>query len=97
MNSVTLIGTIAREPVYHFTAQGNDLTRLELSPPMASGEEAIVHHCRAWGPAALDLHGHLKPGDRLLVCGELKYRRRQLGGTWVNLPVIEITGYSYLG
>lgn len=100
MNNIVLIGTIAAAPVYHCTERGSDLTRFQLSVSANSltSPVAVVHHCRAWGPAALDLHQHLRPGDRLILRGELLYRQRRLaGGELVNVPVIEIQSYSYLG
>ena len=100
MNHILLIGTVVAPPVYYCTEQGQDLSRIQLSTPgrNAVRAETILHHCRAWGPAALDLHEHLKVGDRLLVRGELQYRQRRFGGEQrVNIPVIHIHSYSYLG
>ena len=57
-----------------------------------------LHHCRSWGPAALDLHAHLKVGDRLLIRGELTYRYRRLrSGETVRVTEITVRGYTYLG
>jgi len=100
MNHILLIGTVVAPPVYFCTEQGRDLTRIQLSTPAPAAVrgETTLHHCRAWGPAALDLHEHLKVGDRLLVRGELRYRRRRVGGEeQVNVPVIHIHSYTYLG
>jgi len=96
MNEITLIGQLAFPPTYHCTHKGLDLTRFELRTN--TGERQEAHHCTAWGPAALDLHEHLHPGDRLLIRGELRYRRRtnRLGGT-LRVPEIYVRGYSYLG
>ena len=116
MNSVTLVGRVQGDPVYHCTVEARDLTRFTVATPAinrrgntrrlpavplpatyaepgGSGCEAqwspptvvedapprpaaapVVHHCLAWGPAALDLHAHLKVGDRVMVRGELRYR-----------------------
>lgn len=100
MNNILLLGHLVAPPAYFCTEQGRDLTRLQLLTPVTSGleGEAAIHHCRAWGPAALDLHQHLEPGDRLLVRGELLYRQRKLStGKLINVPVIQIKSYSYLG
>lgn len=96
MNEITLIGQLAFPPTYHCTPRGLDLTRFELRT--SSGERQEAHHCTAWGPAALDLHEHLNSGDRLLIRGELRYRRRtnRQGGT-LRMPEIYVRGYSYLG
>lgn len=98
MNQITLIGQLAFPPTYHCTHQGQDLTRFEIRTAATEGGKPEAHHCTAWGPAALDLHRHLNPGDRLLVRGELRYRSRTLrqGGT-LRVPVIYVRGYSYLG
>ena len=103
MNEITLIGELSFPPTYHCTTEGRDLTRFELrtiSAASASHRKPIVaaHHCTAWGPAALDLHEHLIPGDRLMVRGELRYRtRKDRRGGVVRLPEIYVRGYSYLG
>ena len=98
MNQITLIGHLAFPPTYHCTHQGQDLTRFEIRTAATEDDKPEAHHCTAWGPAALDLHQHLHPGDRLLVRGELRYRSRTLrqGGT-LRVPVIYVRGYSYLG
>jgi single-stranded DNA-binding protein len=99
MNQIMLIGQLAYPATYHCTGAGQDLVRFELRTTSTSGpKDTEAHHCTAWGPAALDLHRHLKVGDRLLVNGELRYRRRRTrqGGT-LRVPVIYVRGYSYLG
>lgn len=98
MNQVILIGQLAYAPTYHCTHGGQDLTRFEVRTPLLEADQSEAHYCTAWGPAALDLHRHLHPGDRILVRGELHYRKRTLrqGGT-LRVPVIHVKGYSYLG
>ena len=106
MNEITLLGTISKPPTYHCTDRGQDLVRLSirtrLTPAPASDRpgktDQAEHFCHAWGPAALDLHTHLRPGDRLLVRGELSYRthRSRTGGVQ-RIPEIRITAYTYLG
>lgn len=99
MNQIMLIGQLEFPPTYHCTGEGQDLARFELRTTSTGGpNKTEAHHCTAWGPAALDLHQHLKVGDRLLVNGELRYRRRRTrqGGT-LRVPVIYVRGYSYLG
>jgi single-stranded DNA-binding protein len=99
MNQITLIGQLAYPLTYHCTGEGQDLVRFELRTVSTSGKnQTEAHHCTAWGPAALDLHQHLNVGDRLLINGELRYRRRRTrqGGT-LRVPVIYVRGYSYLG
>lgn len=96
MNCITLIGTLQERVTYFCTEKGQDLIRLQLGTP-GSGE-LTVHHCRAWGPAAISLHQHLEVGDQLLIRGELKYRSRKSGDSQpIQLPVIEIKQYTYLG
>ncbi len=96
MNCITLIGTLQKEVTYHCTEQGQDLVRLQLGTINVEG--LTVHHCRAWGPAALDLHQHLSVGDQLLIRGELKYRPRKLKAEQIFMvPAIEIKRYTYLG
>jgi single-stranded DNA-binding protein len=98
MNDITLIGHLHLPATYHCTTEGQDLTRFELRCASTTSEQEEAHHCTAWGPAALDLHRHLNPGDRLLVRGELRYRQltTRQGGT-LRVPVIYVRGYSYLG
>ena len=96
MNQITLIGKVFHAPVYHCTATGQDLVRFELSTESLGG--AGKHHCTAWGPAALDLHEHLRQGDRILIRGELLYRRRKdRRGSLLRMPEIYVRGYTYLG
>lgn len=97
MNNISLIGQLIVAPVYFCTEAGRDLTRFQLS--CATSKDApVIHHCQAWGPAALDLHQHLEAGERLQVRGELRYRERnsRRGGV-VRIPVIHVREYSYLG
>jgi len=95
MNCISLIGCLAAAPTYFCTQEGRDLTRFVLDD---TADTSRSHHCQAWGPAALDLHTHLRTGNRLLVRGELRYRSRLLpDGTSYNVPVIHVLGYSYLG
>ena len=100
MNKILLLGTVITAPVYFSTDQGQDLIRLTLETPSREDlpGETIHHHCLAWGPAALDLHEHLKHGDRIMVRGELQYRQRKgRGEEPINVPFIQIRSYSYLG
>lgn len=96
MNEITLIGYLRCPPTYHCTAQGQDLARFEVRTVVSGNEDR--HHCIAWGPAALDLHTHLHPGDRLLIRGELRYRlqRNRWGGV-LRVPEVYVKAYSYLG
>lgn len=88
MNTVTLVGHVAAAPVYHCTPAGQDLSRFRLATP---GRTALQeHHCLAWGPAALDLHRHLRVGERMLVRGELNY-------TSQGRAEVVVRGYTYLG
>lgn len=97
MNNITLIGRLVKAPAYFCTEEGRDLTRFQLS--CASDLDApVVHHCQAWGPAALDLHTHLTTGESLQVRGELRYRKRKIDqGREERIPVIHVRAYSYLG
>jgi single-stranded DNA-binding protein len=96
MNTIILMGEVRTLPVYHCTARGRDLARIQLTTYDRRGG-AHTHHCTAWGPAALDLHKHLKVGDRLAVKGELLYRAREVAGQKVAVPYVLIRSYSYAG
>ena len=96
MNSLTLIGEVVGEPVYHCGTRAQDIVRIRLRTLDRNGGKH-VHHCVGFGPAAIDLHTHLKPGEQLLVRGELLYRKRMVDGDIVSLPYILLRGYSYLG
>ncbi len=96
MNQITLLGDLQRLPTYHCTQEGQDLTRFTLRTRDDNTE--VLHFCTAWGPAALDLHQHLRAGDRLLVRGELRYRERPAGTAGhYRVPVVHVSGYTYLG
>ena len=98
MNRILLIGHLSAAPVYFCTAEGRDLTRFQLHVDPTEERPALIHHCQAWGPAALDLHEHLTEGERVLVRGELRYRERSLEGIGtVQVPYVYVRGYSYLG
>ena len=102
MNEITLIGTIVKPLTYHCTEDGRDLVRLAVRTPGTSERgdrgSSSDHHCHAWGPAALDLHTHLSPGDRIMLRGGLNYRtHRARAGVTRRYPEIRITGYTYLG
>ncbi len=99
MNTVSLLGRVVGRPVYFCTKGGHDLTRIilrtETGPPTNRTRQS--HHCIAWGPAALQLHEHLRPGDRLMVGGELRYRQRKdaAGRTSVRTE-IHVLGFTFL-
>lgn len=108
MNDITLIGTVPKRITYHFTEAGHDLVRFTLRTSIArsaaaenensAGATFVDHHCQAWGPAALDIHTHLKPGDRILVRGELHYRNhRNRRGEVQRFAEVHVRGYTYLG
>lgn len=94
MNCVTIIGTVAASPTYHCTSGARDLCRIQLLTYDDLGR-ATLHHCLAWGPAALNLHQHLAVGDALLLRGKLCYRKLRLSG--VSRPFVKIVAFSYLG
>ena len=99
MNELTLIGQLAAPSTYHCTEQARDLLRFTLRTGRSKDADTTdLHHCQIWGPAALDLHRHLNPGDRLMIRGELRYRshRNRLGHTR-RLAEIHVKSYTYLG
>ncbi|MBB4077890.1 single-stranded DNA-binding protein [Lewinella aquimaris] len=96
MNSLTLIGTVAAAPVYHCTCRAQDIVRIQLQTLDRSGGEHR-HHCVAFGQAALDLHEHLKPGERLVVRGELLYRKLRRSDAAAERPYVLIRKYGFLG
>jgi single-stranded DNA-binding protein len=68
-----------------------------LQTAQSRGAEAI-HYCLSWGPAALDLHEHLQPGDRLMIEGVLQYRwKKGPSGKKLRVAEIVVKGYTYLG
>ncbi len=95
MNSLTLIGGVLAPPVYHCTAGAQDLCRFQLVTQDRRGK-AHVHHCMAWGPAALDLHAHLREGEQFLVRGELLYRTVSVAGVQTQRPYVLVRKYTYL-
>lgn len=102
MNSLSLAGVLTGTPTYHCNPEARDLLRfiLRTPPSGAAGSTEEDHHCLAWGPAALDLHVHLKVGDQLVVRGELRYRPRPNaapGDPAYRIPEVYVKGYSYLG
>ena len=99
MNELTLIGHLANPATYHCTEEARDLLRFTLRTGRSKDATATdLHHCQIWGPAALDLHRHLNVGDRLMVRGELRYRkhRNRLGNTQ-RLAELHVKSYTYLG
>lgn len=108
MNDITLIGILPKRVSYHFTEGGRDLIRFTLRTGNSGKSQdkgasqnkspAIDHHCQAWGPAAIDLHTNLKPGDRVMIRGELQYRNhRNRRGELQRFAEIHVRGYTYLG
>ncbi len=95
MNSLTLIGNVYAPPVYHCTERAQDLCRFQLVTQDRRGK-AHVHHCAAWGPAALDLHAHLEEGEQFLVRGELLYRTVRTAGVLIQRPYVLVRKYTYL-
>ena len=104
MNEITLIGQVPKAPTYHCTEEARDLLRFALqtsrggAKPSSTRGGADLHHCQIWGSAAIDLHKHLRPGDRLLIRGELRYRtHRNRSGSLQRLSEIHVKSYTYLG
>ena len=91
MNRVLLIGRLQGDPTYHFTEGGMDIVRFALDTE-TSGACSGIHHCLAYGPAAIDLHTHLVHGTLLSVAGRLAYRSQR--GAVRSTVVVE--AYSYL-
>ena len=96
MNSLTLIGEVAADPVYFCTEKGQDLTRIQLRTTDDRGYTTL-HHCQAWGPLALDLHRHLRKGECCMVRGPLRYRLLNVADRSVHLPYVHIAAHTYLG
>lgn len=98
MNTISILGRVCADPVYFCTNEGRDLTRFSVrNAPEGNGATSSVHHCQVWGPAALELHASLEAGDRLIVRGELRYRKRVMQEGSVNVPFIYVKDYGYLG
>ncbi|WP_371930939.1 single-stranded DNA-binding protein [Lewinella sp. JB7] len=95
MNALTLIGTVADHPVYHCTTRARDLVRIQLITYDRRGG-SHRHHCLAYGQVALDLHQHLRPGEKLLVRGELCYRQVRLDNRLIDRPYVLIRKYGFL-
>lgn len=95
MNTVTLIGRTAAAPVYYCNHRAQDIARLQLVTLDRRGGEH-VHHCVAFGPAAIDLHTHLRLHEQLAIRGELLYRDRRIGNSVHKVPYVLIRQYTYL-
>ena len=87
MNNLQLIGTVTGNVAYFCTNEGRDLTRFQLTT------DATLHHCEAWGPAALDLHASLRVGETVCIEGPLRHRVRRSGA---ERPTVTVRGYTYL-
>ena len=96
MNRVWLTGHVCGQITYHCTAGGSDLTRFCLSTRSADRADTL-HHCEAWGPAALDLHTHLRSGDTLCLIASLTYRGRGRDREYRRVPRLTVRAYTYLG
>ena len=109
MNDLTLIGSVPKPATYHCTERGRDMLRFVVATGGKSNHAssaagsvyfpaATEHHCIAWGPAALDLHEHLKIGERIMIRGELHYRtHRNRKGELQRFAEVYVKSYTYLG
>lgn len=113
MNNITLIGIVPQRTTYHCTEDGRDLLRFTVQTksdsPESESQSSLArkrpgassstdHHCQVWGPAAIDLHKNLGPGDQIMVRGELKYKNhKNRRGELTRYAEIHVRGYTYLG
>ncbi len=105
MNEVLLLGSVSGEAVYYCDQWARDLLRFRLRTEPSSaarmhGRRAGFqhHHCIAWGPAALDLAQHLRPGSVVQLRGELIARKlRTEDGRLTRQCEVHVRSYTYLG
>jgi hypothetical protein len=96
MNSLHLLGTVHRPPVYFCTEQGRDLCRLVIRSGSLAENSLAYHHCTAWGPAALSLHTYLSKGSKLAIIGQLRYRKGKPGTSGMHRrPYIHIQSFRF--
>lgn len=105
-NVIRLIGVLENNPLYVTTENGADLTRFELvTSRQIEGTEPRFdqtiydrHQCTTWGPTALILHEHLKPGSKLAIQGQLVYGEYQdEKGENRQITEVQVTGFTFLG
>jgi single-stranded DNA-binding protein len=95
MNRIQLVGQLDCPPVYFCTQAGQDLCRLRLRVPVKEGVTEL-HYCTAWGPAAIQLHSHLKRGDAIALSGELRYRRDSRRDRGRKKPYVYVRSFRFL-
>ena len=79
MNTITLLGRLAKNPEARYTSTGKAVTlfTLAVNRPYTNSDgqrEADFINCQAWGKTAEVVGNHVSKGDRLLVEGRLQIR-----------------------
>jgi len=81
MNSVTLMGRLARDPETKYTEAGLAITRFTVATDAYKKDDpAEFHACTAFNKTAETIAQHLKKGDGILVNGSLKTSKFESDG-----------------
>jgi len=81
MNSVTLMGRIARDAETKYTEAGLAITRFTVATDAYKKDDpADFHSCTAFNKTAETIAQHLKKGDGILVQGSLKTSKFESDG-----------------
>ena len=81
MNSVTLMGRLARDPETKYTEGGLAITRFTVATDAYKKDDpADFHNCTAFNKTAETIAQHLKKGDGILVNGSLKTSKFESDG-----------------
>ena len=81
MNSVTLMGRLAKDPETKYTEAGLAITRFTVATDAYKKDDpADFHNCTAFNKTAETIAQHLKKGDGILVNGSLKTSKFEKDG-----------------
>jgi len=81
MNSVTLMGRLAKDPETKYTEAGLAITRFTVATDAYKKDDpADFHNCTAFNKTAETIAQHLKKGDGILVNGSLKTSKFESDG-----------------
>ena len=81
MNSVTLMGRLAKDPESKYTDNGLAICRFTVATDgFKKDDPADFHNCTAFNKTAETITTHLKKGDGILVQGSLKTSKYETDG-----------------
>lgn len=76
MNFITIAGNVGKAPEIRQLQNGDSVLSFSVADNwQEKGEKRVVWYaCSIWGERAIKLQPHIRQGDKITVCGQLRQR-----------------------